>query len=143
MKFLAKHLFLLAFTGLLTVSSAWAQGKSGKDKVDLIHNGHTISVAQEAVPAHLAHGDQPVEPPPATTYTVTVRSILQLIGTSEVVTYTQTVPAGGSCTFTNIFGPFTLFDALYGGDATISEIGPDVVFSNVQSDVNVTYLFVF
>lgn len=38
---------------------------SGQEKTTLLHNGHLITVADPAVPAHLAHGDTiPGGPPP-------------------------------------------------------------------------------
>src|SRR5215210_5202424 len=55
----------VADVGLLGVS-AGSRNQPGQDKVDLCHNGHTITVAQPAVQAHTGHGDArgacPAEP---------------------------------------------------------------------------------
>jgi hypothetical protein len=52
---------LLATLVLAAATSALAQKKDpvspNEPKVTICHNGHSITVAQSAVPAHLAHGD--------------------------------------------------------------------------------------
>jgi len=138
-----KYFLFLAIAGLIAAPSVYAQGKSGKQKVDLLHNGHVISVAPEAVPAHLAHGDDYATPPPVASYTVSVTTIINLFGTLDEITYTQTVTAGGSCTFPNIFGPLTLTGSSYTGDATFTPSGTDLLVTNVQSDASATLTFSF
>ena len=39
-------------------SAAFLCGNPGKNKFLMSHKGKTICVGEEAVPAHLAHGDQ-------------------------------------------------------------------------------------
>jgi hypothetical protein len=52
---------LLATLVLAAATSAFAQKKDpvspNEPKVTICHNGHSITVAQSAVPTHLAHGD--------------------------------------------------------------------------------------
>jgi hypothetical protein len=50
---------LVAFAMLATAggSVALAQYQYGDRKVTLCHNGHEITVSRNALPAHLAHGD--------------------------------------------------------------------------------------
>ncbi|NJN05192.1 MAG: hypothetical protein HC814_00585 [Rhodobacteraceae bacterium] len=52
---------LIATLALVAATSAFAQKKDpvspNEPKVTICHNGHSITVAQSAVPAHLAHGD--------------------------------------------------------------------------------------
>ena len=55
MKLFGKLLSLLVVLCIFGYVSSNAGDK--KDKVALVHNGHIIVVAPEAVPAHLAHGD--------------------------------------------------------------------------------------
>ena len=54
--------FLLAIGGTALADKGKPPGKDngkgkGREKVTLCHNGHTITVAKPAVPAHLRHGD--------------------------------------------------------------------------------------
>jgi hypothetical protein len=52
---------LIVTLALAAATSAMAQKKDpvspNEPKVTICHNGHSITVAQSAVPAHLAHGD--------------------------------------------------------------------------------------
>lgn len=145
MRRLAKYFLLIVISSFVAFMSSEAQGKSGKTKVKIIHNGHVISVAPEAVPAHLAHGDELVNPP--TEYTVTVNIefyaflddgfgglVLTLISTE---TYSQSVAAGGSYTFEGIL-PETV-TLISSSGATIEVVGFDVVVTNVQSNATAEF----
>jgi|GEM_PF-2270743 len=149
MKNVAKWLFVLAIASLIAAPSLDAQGKSNKKvKVEIIHNGHIISVAPEAVPAHLAHGDQLVNPPPPPTeYTVTVtltisawlddgfgNLVLTVISTQ---TYTQSVAAGGSCTFNGILPEVVTLDSSSGATFTWGNNSVDV--TDVQSNATAEF----
>ena len=57
-----KKLFILLITCLsvFIVSTTSFAAKGGGPKVELCHNGHMITVSQNAAAAHAAHGDLPV-----------------------------------------------------------------------------------
>ncbi len=101
-----RPLFLVATACLFVFVSALAGDK--KDKVAIIHNGHIITVAPEAVPAHLAHGDKLVTNDVAITYVNATPSLGSVVGPS-------TVPSGGSATFTVSAFVFCSFDLTING----------------------------
>src|SRR3972149_7964182 len=111
MRTFTKWIFLIVIASLVVALPLQAQGKSGKDKVDLMHNGHVISVAPEAVPAHLAHGDSYYDPAP-TKYTVEVTFLFQeydMDGNLRdvfIITASQTVDENGGYTFVGVFSGY-------------------------------------
>ncbi len=134
MKTFAKYVLFLAVVGLVAAPALQAQGKSGKEKVDLIHKGHIISVAPQAVPAHLAHGDQLVTPP-TTTYTVEVTVVTGLPLPSST-TYTATISAGGSYIFSGILTGLSVIALSNSGDAEFSYDDYSVTVSNVDGNAS-------
>src|SRR3990172_4745354 len=144
MKNLVKWLFVIAVASLIAVPSLQAQGKSGKVKVYLVHNGHVISVAPEAVPAHLAHGDSYYDPAP-TKYTVEVTFLFQeydMDGNLRdvfIITASQTVDENGGYTFVGVFSGYDPWSTpTVIGTATVVRNGDDLVVSDVQSNVSVS-----
>lgn len=139
MRNFAKWLFVVAIASLIAVPSLQAQGKSGKVKVDLVHNGHVISVAPEAVDAHLAHGDTYYNPGP-TSFSVEI--FVDGIGTLSA-----TVAAGGDVTLTALLPSFAdTFVSNFVGDYANASVSADlfdnivIVLTNVQSNITGTIL---
>lgn len=138
MRYFVRLFSILVAASLFVVLPLQAQKGGGQAKVDIIHNGHLITVAEPAVAAHLAHGDKF----PVTTKTVTLT-------VSGVATYSgsATVDGGGTATFT-VYLDYESERSSYGvvGDGTLSysidlTTPPGVLYvtvSNVQSDVDVT-----
>jgi hypothetical protein len=83
---------LVVLVSLLAFGSADAQ--ANKDKVSLNHKGHVITVAPEAVPAHLAHGDSYVV---SNNFSVTITIINN--GGSGTVDGPTLVASGASATY--------------------------------------------
>ncbi|HCA80632.1 MAG TPA: hypothetical protein DEP53_12965 [Bacteroidetes bacterium] len=143
MRTFTKWIFLIVIASLVVALPLQAQGKSGKDKVDLMHNGHVISVAPEAVPAHLAHGDSYYNPAPIK-YTVQLTFViwgfdeLGNLVILETRPYSQLVDADGEYTFTGVFTGFeTVLLDPPSGTATVTRNGDDLIVSGVQSNVSV------
>ena len=90
----------LAAALILTPSAALATGGHGHDPVTICHNGHEITVDDNALKAHLAHGDSlgacaplpPAENP--TPVTKSMRWFLPDGGTPQNVTWPQPILAG-------------------------------------------------
>lgn len=92
MKKFIKLFSLLVVVSVLAYVSMNAQ--DNKEKVALIHNGHVIVVAPEAVPAHLAHGDTYANE--SNTFTITIVNDNPGLGT---ITGPTSVPSGGSAIY--------------------------------------------
>jgi hypothetical protein len=92
MKHVKRTLAVVALVLVCALVSMNAQNK--KQKVALIHNGHVIVVAPEAVPAHLAHGDTYANE--SNSYAVTTA----VIGGNGTITGPGMIAAGDSATYT-------------------------------------------
>ncbi len=90
MKIQLKPLLLVTSICFFAIASAFAGDK--KERVALVHNGHIIVVAPEAVPAHLQHGDVLV----TNDISITIINHNPDVG---VVTGPSSVPSGQSATF--------------------------------------------
>jgi len=106
MKSQLKPLFLIASVCFFVFVSAFAGDK--KEKVAIIHNGHVIVVAPEAVPAHLQHGDVLV------TNDVSI-SIINHNPDVATVTGPSSVPSGQSATFDILANQPCTFSLVFNG----------------------------
>ncbi len=133
-----KPLFLIASVCLFVFVSAFAGDK--KDKVAIIHNGHVIVVAPEAVPAHLRHGDVLV------TNDITI-TIINHNPDVATVTGPGSVPSGASatfdivanqpCTFSLMFNSVPLFE----GALLFDPLATSFTFNNVTDPLVVDAYF--
>ena len=112
---------MMTVTVMATVTVAFAtpnEGSNGQAKVEVCHNGKIITVAEPAVAAHKAHGDDmalckneasPPEPPDVTTPELTTAATNSTLGDpiSDTATLSgATSDATGTVTF-KLYGPFT------------------------------------
>ncbi|HEY6950980.1 MAG TPA: hypothetical protein VI758_01165 [Bacteroidota bacterium] len=114
MKKLTKIFSLVVALSLLAYASLSAQSK--KTKVALIHNGHIIVVAPEAVPAHLAHGDTYADE--SNTFTITIVNDNPSLGT---ISGPMTVASGDSAVYTIVPNDGYNFTLLVDGTGVYSD----------------------
>lgn len=142
MRSFTKWIFFVALAAMVSVLPLQAQGKSSKVKVDLVHNGHVISVAPQAVAAHLAHGDSYYDPAP-TKYTVELTFVIWGfdefgdLAVLETRPYSQLVEEDGAYTFSSVFAGFETVLLTPSGTATVTRSGDDLIVSGVGSNVSV------
>ena len=121
MKTGCRPLFLIAAVCLFAVVAAFGGDK--KDKVAVIHNGHVITVAPEAVPAHLRHGDVLVTNDVSITITNENPTLGSIVGPSSVpsgesATFHLSISDPGLCLFElKVNGATVANGALFYGDA--------------------------
>lgn len=125
MRHFVKLFSILVAASLFVVLPLQAQKGGGQAKVDIIHNGHLITVAEPAVAAHLAHGDT-YPGPTAFTVNLTVKNVN---GGETLATSSQAVTAGGEWLFSVVLsGNWSLISFGYTGAATV---GDPIVVGNL------------